>query len=108
MEGISEIITPTIRNYNKHTFMLYVILFKNNKLREKIRIGLENNGVETRINFPPLHLQPIYKKLYNFSNGMLPICEDISERVLGLPIFLKMTEEEQDYITDIIRKLVID
>ena len=108
LEGISEIITPTIRNYNKHTFMLYVILFKNNKLREKIRIGLENNGVETRINFPPLHLQPIYKKLYNFSNGMLPICEDISERVLGLPIFLKMTEEEQDYITDIIRKLVID
>ena len=108
LEGISEIITPTIRNYNKHTFMLYVILFKNNKLREKIRVGLEKNGVETRINFPPLHLQPIYKKLYNFSNGMLPICEDISERVLGLPIFLKMTEEEQDYITDIIKKLVID
>ena len=39
---------------------------------------------------------------------MLPICEDISERVLGLPIFLKMTEEEQDYITDIIKKLIKD
>jgi dTDP-4-amino-4,6-dideoxygalactose transaminase len=35
---------------------------------------------------------------------MLPICEDISKRVLGLPIFLTMTEEEQDYITDIIQK----
>jgi dTDP-4-amino-4,6-dideoxygalactose transaminase len=88
--------------------MLYVILFKNNKLREKIRIELGKNGVETRINFPPLHLQPIYKKLYNFSSGLFPICENISERVLGLPIFLAMTEKEQDYITNIIKKTIYD
>ena len=108
LDNISEIVTPIIRDYNTHTFMLYVILFKNNKLREKIRIELEKNGVETRINFPPVHLQPIYKKLYNFSSGLFPICENISERVLGLPIFLAMTEKEQDYITNIIKKTIYD
>jgi perosamine synthetase len=104
LDNISEITIPIVRDYNKHTFMLYVILFNDNKSREKVRTELEKNGVETRINFPPVHLQPIYRKLYNFSEGMLPICEDISKRVLGLPIFLTMTEEEQDYITDIIQK----
>ena len=106
LENISEIVTPIVRDYNKHTFMLYVILFRDNKLREKVRIELEHGGVETRINFPPVHLQPVYRKLYNFSEGMLPVCEDISKRVLGLPIFLTMTEEEQDYITDIIQKAI--
>ena len=80
LEGISEITIPTIRDYNKHTFMLYVILFKNNGLREKIRIGLENKGVETRINFPPLHLQPIYKKLYKFIKIIKHNCDCIHKR----------------------------
>ncbi len=108
LRDISEITTPIVFDYNKHTFMLYVILFNNNHLREKVRIELEKQGVETRINFPPLHLQPIYKKLFDFSNCRLPICEDISERVLGLPIFLTMTNEQQDYITNIIKKTVQD
>mgnify|MGYP001175746604 CR=1 FL=1 len=106
LKEIQDITTPIVCNYNKHTFMLYVILFKDNHLREKVRLELEQQGVETRINFPPLHLQPIYKKLFNFASGMLPICEDISGRVLGLPIFLTMSNEQQDYITDIIKKTI--
>jgi len=46
LDNISEIVTPIIRDYNTHTFMLYVILFKNNKLREKIRIELEKKKIE--------------------------------------------------------------
>ena len=86
--------------------MNYYILTKDNEQREKSRLGLEKKGIETRINFPSMHLQPIYKELFGFSKGMLPISEDISERILGLPIFINMTKEQQDFVLESISELV--
>jgi len=37
---------------------------------------------------------------------MLPITEDITERVLGLPIFIKMTNDQQDLVVNNIRKVI--
>jgi perosamine synthetase len=104
--SIDDIQTPLIHDYNRCTFMLYSILTKDNVQREKIRLGLEKRGIETRINFPSMHLQPIYKKLYGFSPGLLPISENSSERILGLPIFIKMTSEQQDLIINSILELI--
>ena len=103
LNGIEGITPPFVNDYNKHTYMLYSILTKNNEHRQKIINELTKNGIETRINFPPMHLQPIYKKLFNFKKGILPITENIAERVLGLPIFVKMTQEQQDQVIKIIQ-----
>lgn len=101
IEGITP---PFVSDYNRHTYMLYSILTKNNDHRQKIIDALTKNGIETRINFPPMHLQPIYKKLFGFEKGIFPITENIAERILGLPIFIKMTQEEQDEVIGIIKK----
>lgn len=105
LEKILSIEIPKIKEYNKHTFMIYSILAKTNNLREKIRENLEKNKIETRINFPPVHLQPIYKKLLNSQEGMCPIAEEISNRILGLPMFLSIKEEEQDLIIKTIKEV---
>ncbi len=105
--GSLEGITPlTIKEYNRCTFMLYVISTRDNIQREKIRLGLEKEGIETRINFPSMHLQPIYKELFGFSEGMLPNSESMSERILGLPIFINMTQEQQDRVMETIEKVI--
>jgi|TARA_B110000495_G_C23012503_1_gene599025 perosamine synthetase len=105
LEQISSINIPKVKEYNTHTFMIYSILAKTNKIREDIRINLEKNKIETRINFPPVHLQPIYKKLLNSKEGMCPIAEDISNRILGLPMFLAMKGQEQDLIIKSIKEV---
>jgi len=104
LNEIEGIIPPSVKEYNRHTYMLYSVLIKNNSHRQKIIEELASNQIETRINFPPIHLQPIYKKLFGFKKGRFPITEDIAERILGLPIFIKMTQEEQDEIIEIIKK----
>ena len=105
LEQLSSIETPKVKEYNRHTFMLYSILVKTNEIREKIRLNLEKNKIETRINFPPVHLQPIYKQLFNFHEGICPIAEDISQRILGLPVFLAIKQEEQDLIIKTIKEV---
>lgn len=104
LQTIPGIKTPLVRDYNRHTFMLYPILAKTKELREKIRLSLEQEGVETRINFPPVHLQPIYRSILGTKEGMCPVAEDLAERILGLPTFLKITNEQQDFIINIIKE----
>ena len=101
---IPEITAPIVKEYNRTTYMLYSILVKDNKLREKIRIDLESQGIETRINFPPMHLQPAYIDRFGDTGGSLPISEDISERILGLPIFINMTQTDQELIVNTIKQ----
>ena len=106
LEKINEIQPPIVKEYNLHTFMLYSILTKDLKQREEIKNALADKGIESRINFPSVHLQPIYKQMFGFQSGSFPISENLSERILGLPIFFSMKEEQQDQIVNVIREIV--
>ena len=106
LEKINEIQPPIVKEYNRHTFMLYSILTKDLKQREEIKNTLANKGIESRINFPSVHLQPIYKQMFGFQNDSFPISENLSDRILGLPIFFSMKEEQQDQIVNVIREIV--
>ena len=105
LEKIDEIQPPIVKEYNRHTFMLYSILTKDLKQREEIKDALADKGIESRINFPSVHLQPIYKQMFGFQSGSFPISENLSERILGLPIFFSMKEEQQDQIVNVIREI---
>ena len=105
LEKINEIQPPIVKEYNRHTFMLYSILTKDLKQREEIKNALADKGIESRINFPSVHLQPIYKQMFGFQSGSFPISENLSERILGLPIFFSMKEEQQDQIVNVIRQI---
>ena len=105
LEKINEIQPPIVKEYNRHTFMLYSILTKDLKQREEIKDALADKGIESRINFPSVHLQPIYKQMFGFQSGSFPISENLSDRILGLPIFFSMKEEQQDQIVNVIREI---
>jgi perosamine synthetase len=86
--------------------MLYPIFAQNSKLRDGLKYALDKAGVETRISFPSVHLQPVYKREFGFKEGQFPVSEHASETVLCLPIFAGLTQKEQDYIIDVIKTFV--
>ena len=106
LNSVKGITTPIVRKYNRITYMLYSILTESIRMREKIRINLEKQGIETRINFPSMHLQPAYIEKYGGKKGQLPVSEDTSDRILGLPIFISMTQEQQEMVSRIIKESV--
>ena len=48
-------------------------------------------------------MQKCYKDL-NISKGMLPIAEEISNTELSIPLYYGMTDDEIQYIIDIINE----
>jgi len=72
---------------------------------EKIRIALENENIESRPIWKPMHMQPVFAdKDYITVNGD-DVGADIFERGLCLPSDIKMTEEQQERVIKIIKEL---
>ena len=94
----SEVKTPYIAPYATHVYMFYSIRFKSKEIREKVAAKLAEKNVETRIAFPPIHLQPLYKKLFSYNAGYLPITEKVADTILCLPIYPHITQKMQDNV----------
>ena len=61
---------------------------------------LSEHGVQSLIHYPiPPHLQEAYSDL-GYKVGDFPISERLAERVLTLPLYNGMTEEEMDAILE--------
>ena len=64
---------------------------------------LAENNVETRPIWKPMHMQPVFKGHDFITAGEKAVDEDIFARGLCLHSDIKMTEEEQDYVIDLIK-----
>lgn len=99
-----EIPTEVKSNYYKYAAILDTGIDRaslKKELKEKHGVSLSGEVYEL-----PCHLQPIFRKLYNFSGGEFPIAEDLCQRQICLPIFATMTEEEARYVIDSLGKVI--
>ncbi len=70
--------------------------------RDELEKYLNDNGVGTTKHYPtPMHLQGAYKEL-NMPKGSLPLAEEHSRTQLSLPMFYGMTEEQVDYVIQLL------
>ena len=92
---------PKTNKYSSHVWHVFAIRCKK---RDQLKKFLEDNGIGTNIHYPyPMHLHIAYKDL-NIKEGTYPIAEMISETELDLPLFYGMTQEEIDYVIEIVNR----
>jgi perosamine synthetase len=78
---------------------------ENNKIRDELMNYLKEKGIATKIYFEPCHKYSIFKKLgYDVK---LPITEDISSRILTLPMYPHMSESELICIINTIKEFFV-
>jgi perosamine synthetase len=99
LSDIDEIILPPSETSTiKPVYHLYVI---RTKYRNKLRKWLEGNGIECGVHYPiPIHLQPIYRKIYRYSGGEYPQSEKASQTVLSLPMHPLLKDDEIKYVSE--------
>lgn len=90
---------PEIRNNASHVWHLFTI---QTQKRDQFQQYLKENGISTQIHYPiPPHLSEAYRDL-GYSVGSFPIAEKIADSILSLPLYNGMTEEEIEYVINII------
>lgn len=72
---------------------------------DEIRRKLESYNVESRLIWRPMHMQPVYESNDFIASGDEYVGKDIFERGLCLPSDLKMTEDIQNSVIEIIKTM---
>lgn len=86
---------------NKNVYHMYILQSEN---REEITKKLSENGIGYGVYYPvPLHLQKVYTEL-GYKEGDLPNAEYLSKRTFAIPVDPELTEEEKEYILNILKK----
>ncbi|MFA5619193.1 MAG: aminotransferase class I/II-fold pyridoxal phosphate-dependent enzyme [Weeksellaceae bacterium] len=80
---------------------LSTVLTTSYELREKLRLALQYNNIESRPLWKPMHLQPVFKDAPRYTNG---VSEDLFNRGLCLPSGSNLVDEEKQRVTDTILK----
>jgi dTDP-4-amino-4,6-dideoxygalactose transaminase len=77
--------------YARHIYHLYVV---QSEERDALQKHLSAAEIQTGIHYPvPVHLQPAYRAL-NHRAGDFPVAERQAARVLSLPMFPELTDEQ--------------
>ena len=67
------------------SWFVYVVKLPSGVDRDAVMAQLSAQGIATAPYLPSIHLQSYMRELYGFSEGMLPVSEDCSERTMALP-----------------------
>ena len=71
--------------------------------REKIRIALEKENIESRPLWKPMHLQPVFEEFPAYVDGT---SADLFDRGLCLPSGSNLTREDLDTVAAVIKKVL--
>ena len=83
---------------------LSCILTPSFEIRERIRLALQDENIESRPLWKPLHLQPIFKEYKQFTDGT---SESLFNRGLCLPSGSNLGRADLERVADCIKKILL-
>lgn len=100
--GAVEQVSPLDQNEScLHAYHLYVIRLNfdvMDKDRQAVFSLLHQSGIGVNVHYIPVHYHPFYRKKFNTAKGMCPEAEHAYERILTIPLFPGMTDDDADRV----------
>jgi len=97
---------PTIPSYSESNYHMFYIILKDELLRNKLLKRLKQLKINAVFHYIPLHLSPIGLKL-GYNKGDFPLTEDLSNRIVRLPMYYELSDSEIDYIIKKIKEILL-
>jgi dTDP-4-amino-4,6-dideoxygalactose transaminase len=98
--------SPLINDF--HAWHLYVIRLNNNAKisRDDFIAEMFRRGIGCSVHFIPLHLHPYWRDTYNLKAEDFPCAYDAFKRAVSLPLYTRMTEEDQERVINAVVELL--
>lgn len=106
LSDVAHIVPPAFPEGYTHTFQSYVIRLSESCpfSREEIMTKLFKQGIGTRIGIKACHLEPLYRN----QKVQLPNTELLAKNIITLPLYTSMTQNEQDFVINNVRKIIME
>ncbi len=107
LEGIKETTLITSADSNSGSALhLCVIQFPSSEIRDHVFSFLRKNGVGCQVHYIPVYRHPYYQSRFHISSKDFPRAESYFERALSIPLYPALTEEQQDFVVEQMKKAI--
>lgn len=106
LSEIEEIIIPfkTYKEFASNYIFPIVLKSGNGRTRDNIRTRLAEAGIQTSVHYPAVHHFSIYKDF----NTNLPVTDFLTDHLITLPMYSKITNADITYIVDRLKCAIKD
>ncbi len=100
---------PPRRQGDSHAWHLYVVrLLADARIgRDELISRIAQRGIGTSVHYVPLHQQPYWRDRYSLRAEDFPVSQELYERGISLPLYTRMTDDDQERVIAAFRDLVL-
>lgn len=107
--AVEELELPREAPGTQHAWHLYPVRLRLERLaldRAAFIEELRGRGVGASVHFVPLHRHPYYSQTYGYAPADLPVASAESERLLSLPFYSRLTDDQARRVADAVKDIV--
>ena len=105
---LPEVTTPTVRGDRVPAWHLYVIRLNLDRLsvgRAEVFTALRAENIGVNVHYIPVHRHPYYQGR-GYKKGICPVAEAAYERLISLPMFPQMGDQDVADVIEAVSKVV--
>ncbi len=91
-----------------HAFHLYVVRVETQSplSRDELFAEMRSNEIGVNVHYSPVYLHPFYRKRFGYSSGLCPVAESEARRILSLPMYASLSEDQQEQVVTVLHALL--
>lgn len=105
LEKEGKVVRQYIPEYVKHNAHMYYLILPSENDRNLFISKLKDKGIVAAFHYIPLHSSPVGESL-GYKKGDLPVTEEYASRLVRLPLWADMSNEEVDYVIDSVKNIL--
>lgn len=85
---------------SRHSWFMYAISLADSIDRDAVVRHMSKHGIDTRLGFPPIHIQPYYRETFGYKPEDFPVSLKAYQQLIDLPISPKLKPEQIQRVAD--------
>jgi UDP-4-amino-4,6-dideoxy-N-acetyl-beta-L-altrosamine transaminase len=104
LNNVNFIRLPVVKSRIKHAWHIYTILLEKQVDRNEFYNYMRTANIGVNVHYIPVYRHSYYSNSFGFNNSDFLVTEDISKRIITLPLYPEMGLDEFEYIIELIRE----
>lgn len=104
LAGVDGLRLPAVRSWAEPTWHLYPVRILGGRRRE-VFDKLREAGIGVQVNYIPVYWHPVFEDL-GYRRGMCPKAEQYYREEISLPMFARLSYDEQDRVIEVLRGIL--
>ena len=105
LEDLHEIETPVVKPYVKPAWHIYTVLL-NGINRDEFFSKMRERNIGVNVHYIPIYRFSYYQECFNFNPKDFSVTEEVFNKIVTLPLFPKMEEEEVISVINTVKETI--